>query len=72
MAHGAGATQYRVRARRDQGRFSRMRLRRNRSKTSRLTRALATYLKFKAMAKALGDACSLTGRGGVPSTKGTL
>ncbi len=27
---------------------------------------------FKAMAKALGDACSLTGRGGVPSTKGTL
>lgn len=29
-----------------------MRLRRNRSKTSRLTRALATYLKFKAMAKA--------------------
>jgi imidazoleglycerol-phosphate dehydratase len=28
--------------------------------------------EFKAMAKALGDACSLTGRGGVPSTKGTL
>ena len=28
--------------------------------------------QFKAMAKALGDACSLTGRGGVPSTKGTL
>jgi imidazoleglycerol-phosphate dehydratase len=28
---------------------------------------------FKAMAKALGDACALTGRGGViPSTKGTL
>lgn len=27
---------------------------------------------FKALAKALGDACSLTGRGGVPSTKGTL
>jgi len=27
---------------------------------------------FKAMAKALGDACTLTGRGGVPSTKGTL
>jgi imidazoleglycerol-phosphate dehydratase len=27
---------------------------------------------FKAMAKALGDACSLTGRGGVPSTKGSL
>jgi imidazoleglycerol-phosphate dehydratase len=27
---------------------------------------------FKAMAKALGDACSLTGRGDVPSTKGTL
>ncbi len=27
---------------------------------------------FKAMAKALGDACSLTGRGGVPSTKGML
>ena len=27
---------------------------------------------FKAMAKAFGDACSLTGRGGVPSTKGTL
>jgi imidazoleglycerol-phosphate dehydratase len=27
---------------------------------------------FKAMAKALGDACSLTGRAGVPSTKGTL
>ena len=28
--------------------------------------------QFKAMAKALGDACSLTGRGDVPSTKGTL
>lgn len=28
--------------------------------------------QFKAMAKALGDACSLSGRGGVPSTKGTL
>jgi imidazoleglycerol-phosphate dehydratase len=28
--------------------------------------------EFKAMAKALGDACSLTGRGGLPSTKGTL
>jgi imidazoleglycerol-phosphate dehydratase len=28
--------------------------------------------EFKAMAKALGDACSLTGRGDVPSTKGTL
>lgn len=27
---------------------------------------------FKAMAKALGDACARTGRGGVPSTKGTL
>jgi imidazoleglycerol-phosphate dehydratase len=27
---------------------------------------------FKAMAKALGDACALTGRDGVPSTKGTL
>ena len=27
---------------------------------------------FKAMAKALGDACGLTGPGGVPSTKGTL
>jgi imidazoleglycerol-phosphate dehydratase len=27
---------------------------------------------FKAMAKALGDACSLSGSGGVPSTKGTL
>jgi imidazoleglycerol-phosphate dehydratase len=27
---------------------------------------------FKAMAKALGDACSLTGRAGVPSTKGAL
>lgn len=27
---------------------------------------------FKAMAKALGDACALTGREGVPSTKGTL
>jgi imidazoleglycerol-phosphate dehydratase len=28
--------------------------------------------EFKAMAKALGDACGLTGRTGVPSTKGTL
>ncbi|MGH2629196.1 MAG: imidazoleglycerol-phosphate dehydratase HisB [Actinomycetota bacterium] len=28
--------------------------------------------QFKAMAKALGDACSLTGHLGVPSTKGTL
>ncbi|MDH4111488.1 MAG: imidazoleglycerol-phosphate dehydratase HisB [Actinomycetota bacterium] len=28
--------------------------------------------EFKAMAKALGDACGLTGRDGVPSTKGTL
>ena len=28
--------------------------------------------EFKAMAKALGDACSLTGRGITPSTKGTL
>lgn len=28
--------------------------------------------EFKAMAKALGDACALTGRGDVPSTKGTL
>ncbi|MGZ4110657.1 MAG: imidazoleglycerol-phosphate dehydratase HisB [Actinomycetota bacterium] len=28
--------------------------------------------EFKAMAKALGDACSLTGRGATPSTKGTL
>jgi imidazoleglycerol-phosphate dehydratase len=28
--------------------------------------------EFKAMAKALGDACALTGPGGVPSTKGTL
>jgi imidazoleglycerol-phosphate dehydratase len=28
--------------------------------------------EFKALAKALGDACSLTGAGGVPSTKGTL
>jgi imidazoleglycerol-phosphate dehydratase len=28
--------------------------------------------QFKAMAMALGDACSHTGRGGVPSTKGTL
>ena len=28
--------------------------------------------QFKGMAKALGDACSLTGRAGVPSTKGTL
>jgi imidazoleglycerol-phosphate dehydratase len=28
--------------------------------------------EFKAIAKALGDACSLTGRGEAPSTKGTL
>jgi imidazoleglycerol-phosphate dehydratase len=28
--------------------------------------------EFKAMAKALGDACSLTGRAGTPSTKGTI
>lgn len=28
--------------------------------------------EFKALAKALGDACSLTGPGGVPSTKGSL
>lgn len=28
--------------------------------------------EFKALGKALGDACSLTGRGGVPSTKGAL
>lgn len=28
--------------------------------------------EFKAMAKALGDACSLTGHDDVPSTKGTL
>jgi imidazoleglycerol-phosphate dehydratase len=28
--------------------------------------------EFKALANALGDACSLTGRAGVPSTKGTL
>ncbi len=28
--------------------------------------------EFKALAKALGDACARTGRGGVPSTKGTL
>jgi imidazoleglycerol-phosphate dehydratase len=27
---------------------------------------------FKGLANALGDACALTGRGGVPSTKGTL
>jgi imidazoleglycerol-phosphate dehydratase len=27
---------------------------------------------FKALANALGNACALTGRGGVPSTKGTL
>jgi len=27
---------------------------------------------FKALANALGDACALTDRGGVPSTKGTL
>jgi imidazoleglycerol-phosphate dehydratase len=28
--------------------------------------------EFKALARALGDACSLTGSGGVPSTKGSL
>jgi len=28
--------------------------------------------EFKALATALGQACALTGRGGVPSTKGTL
>jgi imidazoleglycerol-phosphate dehydratase len=28
--------------------------------------------EFKAMARALGDACAFTGRGGIPSTKGTL
>jgi imidazoleglycerol-phosphate dehydratase len=28
--------------------------------------------EFKAIANALGDACAPTGRGGVPSTKGTL
>jgi imidazoleglycerol-phosphate dehydratase len=28
--------------------------------------------EFKAMAKALGDACGLTGRGTTPSTKGSL
>ena len=28
--------------------------------------------EFKALAKALGDACSLGGPGGIPSTKGTL
>jgi len=28
--------------------------------------------EFKALAKALGDACSLTGRGSTPSTKGKL
>lgn len=28
--------------------------------------------EFKALAKALGDACALDGAGGVPSTKGTL
>jgi imidazoleglycerol-phosphate dehydratase len=28
--------------------------------------------QFKAMATALGDACRVTGRGGVPSTKGSL
>ena len=28
--------------------------------------------EFKALAKALGDACSTTGRGSTPSTKGTL
>jgi imidazoleglycerol-phosphate dehydratase len=28
--------------------------------------------EFKALAKTLGDACSLAGSGGIPSTKGTL
>jgi imidazoleglycerol-phosphate dehydratase len=28
--------------------------------------------EFKALAKALGDACAITGPGGVPSTKGSL
>jgi imidazoleglycerol-phosphate dehydratase len=28
--------------------------------------------EFKALARALGDACSLAGPGGIPSTKGTL
>jgi len=28
--------------------------------------------EFKALAKALGDACAMTGAGGVPSTKGSL
>jgi imidazoleglycerol-phosphate dehydratase len=28
--------------------------------------------EFKAMARALGDACARTGRGGAPSTKGAL
>jgi len=28
--------------------------------------------EFKALAKALGDACALTSAGGVPSTKGSL
>ena len=28
--------------------------------------------EFKALARALGDACTLTGRGGTPSTKGKL
>jgi imidazoleglycerol-phosphate dehydratase len=28
--------------------------------------------EFKALAKALGDACARTGAGGIPSTKGTL
>ena len=28
--------------------------------------------EFKALARALGDACALTGRGGAPSTKGVL
>ncbi|MGH2580140.1 MAG: imidazoleglycerol-phosphate dehydratase HisB, partial [Actinomycetota bacterium] len=28
--------------------------------------------EFKALARALGDACSWTGRGGTPSTKGAL
>jgi imidazoleglycerol-phosphate dehydratase len=28
--------------------------------------------EFKALARALGDACAMTGRGGAPSTKGSL
>ncbi len=35
-------------------------------------RTTSARREFKAMAKALGDACSLSGRDGVPSTKGTL